>query len=103
MLVTGLPPVCYLELETMRLSAADLYTYFKPSRCQRRVHLIHHPPDPQASPAGAYYSHAQEADFHVERYYYKRLDKPLDLSNLEPRERKKATLAAILNQEPVIY
>ncbi|PKL76413.1 MAG: hypothetical protein CVV27_10360, partial [Candidatus Melainabacteria bacterium HGW-Melainabacteria-1] len=28
---------------------------------------------------------------------------PLDLSQLPPKERKQATLAAILNQEPVIY
>ncbi|MEZ0370072.1 MAG: TM0106 family RecB-like putative nuclease [Candidatus Sericytochromatia bacterium] len=87
----------------MRLSAADIYTYFKPSRCQRRVHLIHHPPESQVPAATAYYTHAQDADFHVERYYFKRMDHPLDLSGLPPRERKKATLDAILNQEPVIY
>lgn len=87
----------------MRLSAADLYTYFKPSRCQRRVHLIHHPPEQSAEAASAFYAHAQEADYHVERYYYKRMDAPLDLSALPPKERKKATLEAILNQVPVIY
>lgn len=86
----------------MKLSAADLYTYFKPSRCQRRVYLIHNPPESQAA-ATAFYTHAQEADYHVERYYFKRLDKPLDLSQLPPKERKQATLDAILNQVPVIY
>lgn len=90
-------------MDRMRLSAADLYTYFKPSRCQRRVNLIHHPPAEQAQAASAFYSHAQEADYHVERYYYKRLESPLDLSQLPPKERKKATLEAILNQVPVIY
>ncbi|MGV3523379.1 MAG: TM0106 family RecB-like putative nuclease [Candidatus Sericytochromatia bacterium] len=88
----------------MKLGPADLYTYFKPSRCQRRVYLIHHVPEGLDIPAGTqYYGHAQEADRHVERYYYKRLERPLDLSELSPNERRKATMEAILRQEPVIY
>jgi len=86
------------------ISATDFHTYYKPSRCQRRVHLIHHPP-PQADTEAVshYYAHAQETDYHVERYYFKRLNQPLDLSQLEAKARKKATLQAILRQEPVIY
>lgn len=87
----------------MKLSAADIYTYFKPSRCQRRVHLIENPPEPLNANLTAYYTHAQEADYHVERYYFKRLDNPLDLSKMPPKQRKQATLDAILRQELVIY
>lgn len=88
----------------MILSAADFYTYFKPSRCQRRVHLIHHPPESvDTEDLEGFYARSQEADFHVERYYYKRMPQPLDLSQLPDKERRKATLEAILRQEPVIY
>lgn len=88
----------------MKLSAADFYTYFRPSRCQRRVHLIHHPPEQlETGELDQFYARAQEADFHVERYYYKRLQHPLDLSSLSDKERRHETLNAIMRQEAVIY
>lgn len=89
---------------TVCISAQDFHTYFKPSRCQRRVHLIHHPPpDSDAVAVAHYYAHAAEADRHVERYYFKRLNRPEDLSQLPEKERLQASMDAVLRQEPVIY
>lgn len=88
----------------MIISAADIHTYYKPSRCQRRVYLIQHPPESIGiAGAASYYAQSQEADYHVERYYYKRLEKPFDISKFPEDQQVQATLEAILRQEPVIY
>lgn len=87
----------------MKLNSAHIHTFFKPSRCQRRVYLMEHPPEGMSQAENDYYAHAEEVDYHVERYYYKRLPKPLDLSQVTPEKKEKTSRKAMKRQTPVIY
>ncbi len=87
----------------MKLTSSDIHTFYKPSRCQRRVYLIEHPPETLTEAENDYYSHAEEVDYHVERYYYKRFKKPIDLSQTPAEKREKATIKAMKRQGHVIY
>lgn len=87
----------------MKLNSTHIHTFFKPSRCQRRVYLMEHPPVAMNAMDNDYYTHAEEVDYHVERYYYKRLGKPLDLSQPPTDQKEKASRKAMKRQIPVIY
>lgn len=87
----------------MKLNSAHIHSFFKPSRCQRRVYLMEHPPASMTGAENDYYAHAEEVDYHVERYYYKRLNKPLDLSKTPADQLEKVSLKALKRQVSVIY
>src|ERR1039458_762335 len=91
-----------LRLEvTVRLTASDFMTYWRPSPCELRV-FLQEKSEPQAEPS-AFDEVMRRLGIRHEQEHLAMLGLDLDLSNVLIDERVGSTLEAIANRIPVIY
>jgi predicted RecB family nuclease len=91
-----------LRLEvTVRLTASDFMTYWRPSPCELRV-FLHEKGEPEAEP-GAFDEVMRRLGIRHEQEHLATLGPYLDLSSVLIDERVGRTLEAIANKVPVIY
>ena len=86
---------------TMRLTASDFMTYWRPSACELRV-FLHEKGEPEAEP-GAFDEVMRRLGIRHEQEHLATLGPYLDLSTVLIDERVGRTLEAIANKVPVIY
>jgi predicted RecB family nuclease len=86
---------------TMRLTASDFMTYWRPSPCELRV-FLHEKGEPEAEP-GAFDEVMRRLGIRHEQEHLATLGSHLDLSNVLIDERVKRTQEAIADKVPVIY
>ncbi len=85
----------------MRLSASDIYTLFRPSKCDRRVYLRAHD-EPEGEPSELD-KLIEELGLRHEREHLSSFPSVLDLSKGSLAARAAGTLRAIEAKTPVIY
>ena len=86
---------------TMRLTATDFMTYWRPSLCELRV-FLHEKGEPEAEP-GAFDEVMGRLGIRHEQEHLATLGPYLNLSDVLIDERVRRTQEAIANKVPVIY
>src|ERR1700680_3149950 len=86
---------------SMRLTASDFMTYWRPSSCELRV-FLHEKGEPEAEP-GAFDEVMRRLGIRHEQEHLATLGPHLDLSSVLIGERVGRTQEAIANKVPAIY
>jgi predicted RecB family nuclease len=87
----------------VRFKATDVFQYYKPSPCERRVSLLAHGIEPEEA-ADPFMDLLQELGRRHEAAHLATLADVLDLSRLvDPAERENRTLVAIRERVPAVY
>ena len=85
----------------MELTASDIYSYYRPSECQLRVHLRHH--DEKEEPPGPYEQVLFRLAERHERQHLATFAAVVDLSQVKWENRFAGTVEALKSPAGVIY
>jgi predicted RecB family nuclease len=84
----------------IQLKSSDIFHFYKPSRCERRLYLMEFPPEQFET---AHLSHLKEADQQLERHFLKGLQDFKDLSKGPNVSRLRDSMKAWMDKKPVLY
>lgn len=85
----------------MKFNASDVYIYYRPSRCERRVYLANL--ELERAPLSPYAEVLRKLGLRHERAHLESFSTVTDLSSFDLQERERKTLEAIEKGEAVIY